>query len=211
MAVITSFSTLKTAVLDWLERADDTTMAATGGPVDVMIDLAEDKIYRKLRLRFMEASTSPTIASGVVAVPSDFLELKQAHVVTNPVTRLEPKNAEWIYANYPQRSADSTPQFIAQEGEEFIFGPYPDANKDVTLRYYQRPAALSLTNETNWLTTHASDILLNGALLESIGYLGMDERVPYWQAAYNEQMRELETQRRDEQFGMGQAIRAVPG
>ena len=37
-------------------------MSATSGPIETMIALAEDKIYREMRLRFMEDATSEAIA-----------------------------------------------------------------------------------------------------------------------------------------------------
>lgn len=208
MATITTFSTLKTAVADWLDRDD---MSTSGGPIDVMIELAEDQIYRDLRLRFMESSTAPAISSGVVPIPSDFLELKNASAENNGAsTRLTPKGSDWIYDSYPTRSADGIPKFIAQEGDNFIFGPYPDSGYTVNLHYYARPTALSTSNETNWLTTNASDVLLNGALLQSIGYLGADERAAYWQSSYAAGINRLKAQQRRERFPSEMSLRMTP-
>jgi len=210
MATITTFSTLKSAVASWLDRDD---MSASGGPIDVMIELAEDKIYRELRLRFMEASTSPAIASGVVPIPSDFLELKQANITQsgNVQRKLEPRSNEWIYSAYPDRAASGLPKYIAQEGDNFAFGPYPDTGYTVNLRYYARPAALSTSNETNWLTTNASDLLLNETLLQSIGYLGSDERAAYWKAERDRAMEQIERQQGRERYGDEQTLRMIQG
>ena len=183
MATITTFSTLKTAVADWLDRDD---ISAVGGPIDVMIALMEEELYRDLRLRFMETALNVTLASGVAAIPSDFLELKFAYIDGSPTQPLQMKPSEWIYQNYPLRSQDSRPQFMSTEGDNFIFGPFPDGST-YTLKgsYYARPTDLSTSNETNWLTTNAPGLLLNGTLLQSIGYLGMDERVSYWRQEFD--------------------------
>ena len=208
MATITTFSTLKTAVADWLDRDD---ISATGGPIDVWIELVEDEIYRNARLRFMESSTSPAISSGTVPIPDDFLELKNASVSNGGAeTRLTPKGSDWIYDAYPTRSSSGVPKFFAQEGDTFIFGPYPDSGYTVNLNYYARPDALSTSNESNWLTTNASDVLLNGALLQSVGYLGMDERVPYWQAKYDAGMKRLKMRNREERFPSEMPLRMTP-
>ena len=209
MATITTFSTLKSAVADWLDRTD---MSASGGPIDTMIEMAEDEIYRELRLRFMESATTPAISSGVVPIPDSFLELKNASVDNGGASnRLTPKNSDWIYTKYPTRSGDGVPKFIAQEGDNFIFGPYPDSGYTVNLQFYARPESLSLSNETNWLTTNASDILLNATLLQSISYLGMDERVPYWQAAYDKGINRLKMQQKRERFPSETPLRMTPG
>jgi len=81
----------------------------------------------------------------------------------------------------------------------------------VNIQYYSRPTALGTGNETNWLTTNASDLLLYGTLLESVGYLGMDERVPQWEDRYNRAMQRLKAQQKHERWGQEQALRVVPG
>lgn len=208
MATITTFSTLKAAVADWL---DNTGISAVGGPIDVMIELAEDQIYRELRLRFMESATTPAVASGVVAIPSGFLELKNASItLSGSQFRLTPKNSDWIYNTYPHRTSSGLPRFIAQEGDSFIFGPFPDAGYTVNLQYYARPTSLGTGNETNWLTTNASDVLLNATLLQSIGYLGRDEREQYWDGNYERGMSRLKAQQKRERFPSETPLRTTP-
>lgn len=204
----TSFSSIKTTVADWLDRDD---MSATAGPLDFMIGFAEDKIYREMRLRFMETSTSPVIASGVVAIPSLHLETKQINVENGGLShRLDPRASDWIYAAYPTRSASGLPQFFAQEGDNYIFGPYPDSTYTVNIQYYAKPDRLSTSNETNWLTTNAADLLMFETLLQSIGYLGADERVPYWQAERDRAFRQVMEQNRDERYPKEIAMRTHP-
>jgi len=181
MATITTFSTLKTAVGDWLDRTD---MDAVGGPIDTMISMCEAELYRDFRLSFMETALSVVIGSGVAALPADFLELKIAYISGSPIQPLQPKNGQWIYENYIHRSSSGRPQFIGTQGTDFIFGPYPDSAYTLTGTYYALPTDLSTSNETNWLTTNAPDLLLNGTLLQSVGYLGADERAPYWRESY---------------------------
>ena len=210
MATITTFSTLKSAVADWLDRDD---MSASGGAIDTMISLAEDKIYRELRLRFMEASTSPAIASGVIPIPGEFLELKQANIneTGNVQVALIPKSNEWIYSKYVDRSSSGLPKFIAQEGDNFIFGPYPDSGYTVNLQFYAKPTRLGTSNETNWLTSNAADLLLHETLLQSIGYLGADERAPYWKAERDRCMEEIKKSQKRERYAGEMTLRMAPG
>jgi hypothetical protein len=204
MATITTFSTLKTAVADFLGRSD---MSAVGGPIDVMIALAEDKIYRELRLRFMEDSTAVAISSGVVPIPGDYMELRNATVTNSgEQTSLDAKSADWHYANYPLRSTDGVPKFIGQEGDNFIFSPYPDNGYTVTVRYYAKPTRLSTSNETNWLTSNATDLLFYEALLQSIAYLGSDERAPMWKAERDRSLLELQQQQKRARYGWEQSL-----
>lgn len=175
---IASYSELKTAIGTWLHRSDLSTIAAD------LVTLAENRIYRDLRIRAMETALNSTISSGVVAVPAGYVELKHAYIDGTPVTRLTRKTAEWVYSKYSTRSADAKPLFIAREAENFIFGPYPDSGYTVKGIYYKRLTALSDSNTTNWFTANASDLLLWAALVEAEPYLINDNRVVLWEAKY---------------------------
>src|SRR5690242_9930704 len=133
MALDGTYSGLQASVADFLHRANLTSV------IPDLITLADNRINNDLRHRAMETSTASTIASGVIAVPTNYIELKDAYISsTSPYVNLDRKTANWIYDKYPFRTSDSTPRFIAREGSNFIFGPYPDANYTVTLVYYNR-------------------------------------------------------------------------
>lgn len=175
---IASYSELKTAVANWLNRSDLTSY------IPDFITLGENRIYRELRIRTMETALSETIASGVVAVPSTYVDLKFAYINSSPTTKLQRRTAEFIYEKYPTRSSEGTPHFIAREASNFIFGPYPDSAYTVKGVYYARLTALSDSNTTNWFTTNAPDILLWASLAEAEPFLKNDARVALWAAKY---------------------------
>lgn len=175
---ITSYATLQTAVASWLHRDDLTTQ------IPDFIALAEKRIYRDFRIRAMEASLSSAISSGVVAVPSGYVDMKYAYVNSSPVQHLQRKTAEWIYANYPLRSSEGKPLFFAREVDSFIFGPYPDSTYTIKGVYYKRLDALSDTNTSNWFITNAPDLLLYGALCEAAPFLADDPRIDVWEKKY---------------------------
>lgn len=204
MAAITSFSTLKTNVADWLDRSD------MGDAIDVMIGLCEAYIYRDLRIAAMEASFSDTIASGVVAKPTGFLEWKSVWTAGTPIQGLEAKSLDWILQTYPLRSADSRPLYIAQIGSNFEFGPYPDSAYTVTGVYYKALDALSTSNETNWFTTNAPDVLLYGTLVHSAPYIGHDGRAAMWGAAFQVGLDQIRRQEEAGRFSRRQALAATP-
>jgi hypothetical protein len=179
MALITDYDTLKTAVGDYLARSD------LSGFIPNFLQNGENKLYRHLRIRAMETSLSGTIGSGVLAVPSDYLELKFANVTTSPYVSLERTTPEFIYARYPVRSGAEIPKYIARQGDNFIFGPYP-GDYSISGIYYKRLTSLSSVSTTNWFTTYAPEVLLYAALLEAQPFLMNDKRIPVWQAALAE-------------------------
>ena len=119
MAVITNLTTLTTAVADYLNRDDLATF------IPNYIQNAEEKLYRILRLQFMETALSGTISSGVLAVPDDYLELKYAYVDQSPIRWLERSAPETIYRNFPVRSGAEVPRMIAREAGNLIRPSHP--------------------------------------------------------------------------------------
>ncbi len=133
---LNTYSDLVTAIGTWLNRTD------LASYIPDFIALAEERIYRSLRVKAMETALSSTISSGAIAVPSDYIELKSAYIDGSPTYALERLSVEEIYTKYPTRSSQGKPLYIAREGASFIFGPYPDGAYTVKGIYYARLAAL---------------------------------------------------------------------
>lgn len=176
---ITNYSELKTAAANWLHRSDLTSY------IPDFITFGEAQIYRDLRIRAMETSLNTSISAGVLSVPSGYLEMKFIYADSSPVQKLTRKDAEWIYTNYPTRSSDASPKFFAREGDNFIFGPYPDSGYTVKGIYYKKLDALSDSNTSNWFTTNAPDLLLYAALIAAEPFIKNDARLPTWKAMYD--------------------------
>lgn len=194
---ITTYSELKTSVGNWLARSNLT--AYTGD----FITLGEKRIFRDLRIRAMEASLSSSIAAGVIAVPSGYVEMKYAYIDGTPIGKLTRKDAEWMYHNYPTRSSDSKPKFFAREADNFIFGPYPDSTYTVKGVYYKRLDALSDSNTSNWFMVNAPDLLLFAALCEAEPFLKNDARIPLWEAKYKSVKDSIQNEDNQEEFSGG--------
>jgi hypothetical protein len=160
--------------------------------------------------RGFTAALSSAISSGAVAVPSGYIELKHAYIDGTPVQKLQRKDAEWIYQNYPTRSADGKPKFVAREGDNFIFGPYPDSAYTVKGIYYKRLDALSNSNATNWFTANAPDLLLFATLCEAAPYVREDARIQLWEAKYADVKARIQRQDSAEEFS-GSALSVSAG
>ena len=208
MAVISTFSTLKTAVADYIDRDD---ISAVGGPIDQWVSMMEAELYRDLRIRFMESAFNVTIASQVAALPADFLEAKFLYIDGQPIVALQSRAAFDLFNEYPNRAGSGKPKFFAQVGDNLEFGPSPDSGYAVKGTYYALPTDLSTSNETNWLTTNAPDVLLNGTLLQSLSYLGMDERAEIWQRNYSEGFKRLMEQDQRVRFPDRTTLAVMPG
>lgn len=151
------------------------------------------KIYRRVKCRGSESTMSASISNGVATLPTNYIGLKYAYVNTSPVKVLKWATPWQIYEQYPVRSGGNIPELISREGDTFIFGPYPG---DYTVRgiVYVQPTLLSGSNETNWYTTHATDLLLYGSLLEAAAFLLDDPRIPIWSAAFEQAINDVRSQ-----------------
>lgn len=173
-----SFSGIKSALTDWLARSDLVSY------YDNFITLGEAKLCRELRIRAIETPLSLVLSSGIGAVPSDFLELKHVRLDVAGGWNLDMREADWIYRRYTNRTSSSRPSFIAVDGTDFIFGPFPDMDYTVKGTYYKKPAVLSDSNPTNEWTDNTSDALLMATLAESAPFIRDDGRIQVWDAKY---------------------------
>lgn len=188
---ITTYAELKAAVARWMGNSDSATAANMGitSTIDDLVTIAEARIFRECHTKDTEASLSTAIASGVIAVPSDYLSLRFFYINSSRIQKLERRSPEWIYENYPTRSASGIPKFIARDAGNFIFGPYPDSGYTVVGGYYKKLAALSTTAHA--LFTNNPDLYLFGCLAEAAILIGADQRIQLWEAKYMKIMNDV--------------------
>lgn len=191
---IANYSELQTAIINRLHRSGLTAL------VPDFIALGEARIYRDLRVRCMETALSSAISAGVVALPTGYIELKHAYIDGSPTRKLQRKTPEFIYTNYPTRSADRCPVYISREADNFIFGPYPDSAYTVKGIYYKRLPALSDTNTTNWFTANAPDLLLFAALVEAADHTSNNAALMKWEGKYNQVKDRVQSENDGEEF-----------
>lgn len=194
--MIQDFNSLVQAIVDFSKR--DT--LAPFAPY--FIQDGEDRVYRAILAQnegrgvsWMEAPLAYTIsASGFGAVPSDFLAPKHSVLQTTAQdVLLINKPPGWIYDNYPMRSADSVPAYVAKEGANFIFGPFPDAQYSVVGQYYQRALPLSSSNSTTWMTANMPLTLLAGCMASVSRFLKDPEGEQIWAKDMMDRLADLVT------------------
>jgi hypothetical protein len=174
-----TYTGLKSTLASWLARSD------LSSDLDDFIDLAEERLSRDLRIRATEAALNVTIANGVAPLPSDYVQLKHAYISGNPTQPLGTRESTWVFDQFPNRSSDSKPRYIAEDGANFVFGPFPDSSTYVLGGvYWKKPVALSTSNETNEWTDNCPDALLWASLSETAPFLMNDERILVWEGKY---------------------------
>ena len=184
---ISTYTDLKSAVADWLNREDLTSVIPT------FVSLVEASLNRTLRVRDMltRADLTWSGSSGeVVPLPSDFLELYSLEQTYPPDANVNPP-LQYVGIDEMKRYKKTLPQSSGGQTRYFtIFGNYldlvptPPDSLPLTLTYYASVPALSTSEPTNWLLTKSPDIYLYGSLLHAAPYLKNDERANVWGAGY---------------------------
>lgn len=183
---LNSYANLKTAIAAFL----DVSAADISTVVDDIIFIAENRIWNELHTRDFATSLSATISSGVVAVPSDFLDWMNPKVVDGSDLTyrydLTPVTAEYIYDNYPLRDSQSRPRFVATEGSNFIYGPFPDSGTTWLQMgtYKAKLKRVSTSAADNLIFARAPEIYLYASMTEAEKLLGREQRSVVWEAKY---------------------------
>lgn len=183
MAVITTYSTLLTAVAEYLARGDLTTF------IPNFVQNWEERFYREPKNfgSWMESSLNSTIASSVIAVPSGYLGLKYAYVNGSPASRLDRVSLNQLYGTYPRGDRTGTPVWMARDTTNFVFGPAPDDDYTIKGVYWAKPTLMrsfAADAAAHWIIVNAPDLPLYGALMEAAPFLQNDKRIPMWQSFY---------------------------
>lgn len=154
--------------------------------------------------------------SGNIAVPTDYLELKYMIVNygSSQTTRMEKKDAGWIYQYYADRTTDNIPQYVGRDGGVWIFAPFPDSTYTVTGIYYQRPAYLSDSNTTNWIIGSGNivykNLLLYACLAEGCYLIKDLDMASRWDTKFMNTAMQIQFADKQEKWS-GSPIAMTPG
>ena len=186
---INTYSTLQTAVANWLDRNDLTDR------IPEFVALAEATFNRVLRLRAMETTVADATPSGSKedALPSGYLQMREIHLATTPVVSLAYITPEIMY-RIRAGSTSGKPNSYTIVGDNILFGPTPDGAYDYSMTYYKAFDALADNAPTNWLVLNAPDLYLYGTLLQAEPFLMNDERVPLWERGVRQVINDLQQQ-----------------
>ena len=194
---VTNFGELKTAIENEL-RHDDLT-----NEIPRFIRQGEQRLYQKLRVRFMETNVDISTVSTqrANALPSRFRQARSIYVAGSPNVRLEYRTPVEFWSVYSS-FANAKPKVFTIEGENFLWGPTPDAIYTITVLYYKEPDALSADSDTNGVFTLDFQLLMYSSLIASAPFLKNDARILVWAQLYEQCLQEvMESDRRDRYSG----------
>ena len=138
---LTSYSTLKTSIANWLNRTDLTDEIA-----DDFIVLTEADFNSKLRIRKMIDQSSFTIDTETEALPTGYLQVRDMYILSGntkyPLTYQTPSQMDSTVGT----STTGRPSSFTILGDTFRFSPKPDTSYTGYINYYKTFDALSASN-----------------------------------------------------------------
>lgn len=173
---INDFSSLKTAVANWLHRSDLTDR------IPDFISLAESRINRLIPTRGTEVETTLTATSGsaFINLPADFntpvalwLEAwtpRKLLVLVHPI-------------NLPYMPISSYPTYWMLLQNQIKFDRLANDNFNLTFRYIVL-SNLSNAAPTNYILTNYPDLYLYATLIEAAPFIRDNETTQMWETRF---------------------------
>lgn len=163
---------------------------------------AEALIYQTLRHWRMKADDTATMTIGAdsIALPDDFIAPRDLRITGIYACRLRKGDERSVQARWQYDSAgvrvNEQPRWYYLSGQAAVFDNPPDQAYPVLLSYWSRPAPLSATNLTNFLTTDNPRLLRVACMLSATEFekevgQGQFDR-SYWQQQFDKLMGEFQ-------------------
>jgi hypothetical protein len=148
--------------------------------------LCEANINRNVRHWKMEKRATASLDTEYSAIPGDWLETIQLHVIGGGTYPVDLASRQTIADKRSgANDVSGRPRYYAHADSQFELYPTPDAAYDIELLYFAKIPALSESNTYNWLIQDAPDVYLYGSLLHSAPYLVEDARLAVWAQIYS--------------------------
>lgn len=157
-----------------------------------LINLAERRLARELKIQGTVTVMTGTFTAGtsVYAKPNRWRETVSMNCSTtaggNTRREIFPRSYEYCRSYWPNDTQTGTPRFYADyDYSNWLIIPTPSADLSFEVLFYEQPAYLDDTNQTNWWTEYAPNALLYAALLEAAPFLKNTEAIQTWEGFYN--------------------------
>ena len=203
--MITDYSTLQTAIANWLARADLT------GVIPTFIQLAEKRIWRDIKHPAMITGDNDVLLSGA-PYASGLLQLSSypdlisiiSLIVTSGGNEIElvPLTAA-AFANESYRTVPYG--YVMDSNSIYVIGGNGD--ESFKMRYWSSGTPVSDSNAGKIATW--PDLYLYASLLEAAPYLKQDARIQTWAAGYQQAVEAINRVGNDARFNNSPRIKPV--
>ena len=185
MSATMTYSQLVEDVKQYAERFDQPFIVQ----IPRFIALAENRIAAEVRglgyVRYVSSNFTP--ADPVVAKPARWRETSSWFYVKNgSVVFLKQRGYSYVRSYWPDLSQTGDPVYYSDyDYEHLLVVPTPAEPLTFELAYFERPLPLGESNQVNWTTQYAPQLLLYASLLEAQPFLKRSERIAEFQGLFD--------------------------
>lgn len=183
MAEALTYASLLSDVEVYAERDDDPFV----NQIPRFVMMAENRLASEVRGLGLQKYVTGNLNGTTLVKPERWRETVSFNVtVADQRIFLQERTYDYCRAFCPDPTITGTPRYYADyEYEHFLIVPTPASTYAFELAYYERPEPLSDTNQTNWITQYAPQLLLYATLLEAQPFLKRPERIAEFQGLYD--------------------------
>lgn len=188
MAGEMNYTTLVNDVKVYVDRSDQPFVSQ----IPRLIAMAENRIAKEVHglgyKKYVTDTLSPNVS--VIQKPARWRETINFNVgigsgFANRKFLLN-RSYEYCRAFWPNPAQVGEPRFYGDyDYQHFLIVPTPALAHPFELVYHERPEPLSDSNQNNWTTEYAPDLILYATLLETQPFLLRDDRIQVFQAMYD--------------------------
>jgi hypothetical protein len=188
MAFVLNYNSLVTQLTNYLERDDPNLVAS----IPTFILLGQERIDKECKTLGLEVYINGNfqINNSVIVKPNRWRNTITFSVgnglnnnVYNPILL---RSYEFCRLYWPDDSQTAMPLYYADYAfNNWLVVPTPDQAYPIEISYMETTAPIDETNQTNWITDNAPDLLLYACLLETAPFLKDDERIQTWKLYYD--------------------------
>ena len=194
VAVVMTYDSLVDDISTYLERTDQATLAK----IPTFIMLAEQVIATDLKFLGNLTVATSTMVPGAATIDKPARWRKTVSLNVTVAGKRQPvllRKYEYLREFWPDPTDTSTPKFYCDyDYTHWLIAPTPDLAYNYEVLYYERVQPLDSSNQSNWFTQYAPQALLYGSLLQAMPFLKNDERIPMWQAQYQQVIATLQAE-----------------
>lgn len=187
MADSMTYNSLIQDMQTYAERSDSSYVSQ----IPRFIMMAENRIASEVRglgyLRYVTGTMN--MNDPILPKPARWRETSTVMIYSgdNQAIFLYQRGYAYCKSYWPNKALTQQPEYYADYGyEHLLVVPTPDTNYQFEMAYHERPIPLGNTNQVNWTTQYAPQLILYASLLEAQPWLKLDDRLPIFQSLYDQ-------------------------
>jgi hypothetical protein len=164
--------------------------------INTFVTMAENRILRDIDLDVFKREDVGALSTNnrFLTAPNEILTHRYMMVVVaGERIFLDFRDQSFMREYWPDYTETGVPKYYSVwDQNTFSVAPTPNQNYQVQLGYIYRPAQVSSTNQTSWISTNAPEALLYACLIQAYSYTkGPPEMLAYFENSYKQAIQGL--------------------